>query len=486
MATIDSLDIRIAGSAKKANDAIDGLITNLNRLATALKIDTSGLEKIGKSLNFSGIDKAAKNTQSQAQKVSKSLSQITEQYKDLGKRFEFKGSIPSLKKQIDSYSNALEKAKLKMQELEASEKTEGKGYEDAVKNVLKYENILESLNKQLSRMSQTVPEIDLKITGLNEAEQKISSVSEKLRTVSLPQSAFNYNADAMKAVFGEMSEGIKNWEQATEKYGAQAGEVLNETFSKAANQADNFSEKIKKAKDGTEKAGESTKKAKKETDSLDDAFRKISASSNSFSNSLGSLGKNLNKTLSNIKSVTRSILSAVGIMGGLYGVIRGLQKSIDISSQLTEVQNVVDVTFGNMAYKVEEFAETSIEKFGMSELTLKQISSRFQAMGTAMGFPIDRMSDMSVELTKLAADMSSFYNVSQEDVSKSLESIFTGTTRPMRQYGIDLTQATLQEWALKMGLMQTYSPCRRQKKPCSAISMYLQIQARRKEILREL
>lgn len=68
MATIDRLDIQIEGSAQKANVAINDLIKNLDRLANSLKIDTSGLEKIGKSLNLSGIDKAAKNMQSQTQK----------------------------------------------------------------------------------------------------------------------------------------------------------------------------------------------------------------------------------------------------------------------------------------------------------------------------------------------------------------------------------------------------------------------------------
>ena len=129
-----------------------------------------------------------------------------------------------------------------------------------------------------------------------------------------------------------------------------------------------------------------------------------------------------------------------------------IKKSIDISSDLTEVQNVVDVTFGNMKSKVEEMSKTSIQDFGMSELTVKQISSRFQAMGVAMGYSQSKMSDMSISLTQLAADMASFYNVEQADVAQDLESIFTGQTRPLRTYGLDLTQATLQEWAMKQGI----------------------------------
>lgn len=175
------------------------------------------------------------------------------------------------------------------------------------------------------------------------------------------------------------------------------------------------------------------------------------------------------------------LTSAIGkFYAKWFLVIRAIQKLgsfVDLSSQLTEVQNVVDTTFGDMTSKVDDFVDISIEKFGMSELTAKQIASRFQAMGTAVGISASQvasgssvinsalesqedtlysttnsMADMSLNLTKLAADMASFYDVDQEDVAKSLESVFTGTTAPLRQYGLDITQATLKEWAMKQGI----------------------------------
>lgn len=157
-----------------------------------------------------------------------------------------------------------------------------------------------------------------------------------------------------------------------------------------------------------------------------------------------------------IKSSSNGIAAAIGKVYATYWLLfRAMgtfRKAMDISSDLTEVQNVVDVTFGNMKKKIEDFASVSLSQYGMSALTAKGIASRYQAMGVAMGFSQKQMSGMSVELTKLAADMASFYNVEQKDVAKSLESIFTGQTRPMRTYGLDLTQATLKEWALNNGL----------------------------------
>lgn len=151
-----------------------------------------------------------------------------------------------------------------------------------------------------------------------------------------------------------------------------------------------------------------------------------------------------------------SLASAIGKVYATYWTLfrafRLLRDAIDISSSLTEVENVVRQTFGQYESLINNFAKTSIEKFGMSELSAKQFASRFQAMGTALDIPQGKMADMSIRLTELAGDMASFYDVSQEDIAKSLQSVFSGTTAPMRRYGIDLTQATLKEWALKQGL----------------------------------
>lgn len=148
------------------------------------------------------------------------------------------------------------------------------------------------------------------------------------------------------------------------------------------------------------------------------------------------------------KSLFRRIMPFIGI----WQMFSFAKQAVEISSDLTEVQNVVDVTFGDFKQKIEDLASVSIPELGMSELTTKQIASRFQAMGTAMGIAQGNMADMSVELTRLTGDMASFYNVEQKAVGEDLEAIFTGQTKPLRQYGLDLTEATLQEWALKNGI----------------------------------
>lgn len=175
------------------------------------------------------------------------------------------------------------------------------------------------------------------------------------------------------------------------------------------------------------------------------AAKSITSSFSGFSSGASAVAKksfSLASAIGKVYATYWSLFRAVGL----------LRDAIDISSSLTEVENVVRQTFGQYESLINNFAKTSIEKFGMSELSAKQFASRFQAMGTALDIPQGQMAKMSIRLTELAGDMASFYDVSQEDIAKSLQSVFSGTTAPMRRYGIDLTQATLKEWALKQGL----------------------------------
>lgn len=189
------------------------------------------------------------------------------------------------------------------------------------------------------------------------------------------------------------------------------------------------------------------------------ALAKLSRTGGAAGTAAKSITSSFSGFSSGASAVTKKSFSLASAIGKVYAtywaLFRGfrlLGDAIDISSSLTEVENVVRQTFGQYESLINNFAKTSIEKFGMSELSAKQFASRFQAMGTALDIPQGQMAKMSIRLTELAGDMASFYDVSQEDIAKSLQSVFSGTTAPMRRYGIDLTQATLKEWALKQGL----------------------------------
>lgn len=258
-----------------------------------------------------------------------------------------------------------------------------------------------------------------------------NTVSEATKNIGLLTLRLKYFADGIKGLSfdGIDLAGLTNLTAAISKMGSaaagraastnieQLGKALKNmltTLSTAPTVSNNIIQ-MTNALAGLAAAGG---KAGVAANSLVSGFRSLPTTTSKAKNSFGGLASAIGKFYATYWMIIRSI--------GLF------KKAIDISSDLTEVQNVVDVTFGDLANKVDELASHSIQDYGMSELTVKQVSSRFQAMGTSMGFAQDKMADMSIELTKLTADMASFYNESQGDVAKRLQSVFTGETEPLK------------------------------------------------------
>ena len=193
---------------------------------------------------------------------------------------------------------------------------------------------------------------------------------------------------------------------------------------------------------------------------------------------LSQMGKNSKVADNGMKNLLATMIKFKMIVTGLMALLRGLWSafsgSVQIASDLAEVQNRVDTVFGTVAEQVNKNAKNAISDLGMSELTYKQTASTFQAMIQSMGVTdgavaastkkleslgntyagtASKATDMSLVLTNLAGDMASFYDVDQQTMAQALASgVLTGQTRVLRQYGIDLTQATVQEWAMKQGL----------------------------------
>ena len=127
-----------------------------------------------------------------------------------------------------------------------------------------------------------------------------------------------------------------------------------------------------------------------------------------------------------------------------------------MASDLEEVQNVVDVSFGSMADEVEAFANAAVRSYGISALTAKRMASTFMAMSNGMGIAQEAGKNMSLQLTALAGDMASFYNVGQDIAQTALTSIFTGETESLKKFGIVLTETNLEAFALSQGIKKSY------------------------------
>lgn len=166
--------------------------------------------------------------------------------------------------------------------------------------------------------------------------------------------------------------------------------------------------------------------------------------------------KNLTGQLGGLKSVVGKLGSVIASAFAVRAVVNFGKECIELGSNIAEVQNVVDVAFGDMSYKVEAFADTAIEQFGMSALAAKKTASTYMAMAKGMGLEEGAASDMAITLAGLTGDVASFYNISQELADTKLKSVFTGETETLKDLGVVMTQANLEAFALAQGISKDY------------------------------
>lgn len=134
-----------------------------------------------------------------------------------------------------------------------------------------------------------------------------------------------------------------------------------------------------------------------------------------------------------------------------------VSECIDLGSELTEIQNVVDTVFGSSANDVSEWSSTVINTLGMTESTAKQFTSTFGSILSLSGVSGNQLTEMSENLTSLTSSLASFYNYDYDEMFSKIKSGLTGETEPLKALGINLSEATLKEYLLSKGIETSYS-----------------------------
>lgn len=449
MADIDELQIKIKADSAKASDSIDKLASSLDSLGKSLSFDTSKLSNIASGIR--SMSDAATGFKGAKSKEITSLATALNKFSNIdtssfyGVSAAMKNLAAGMKdtKTIDT-SGILNTAA-------ALSKMGGTLATVGTSNLVKIKDDLAYFVKGMN----SVGSLNFDTTGLTNLIGSISRLGGKISTqatANLPQiSAQLQNFVRQMNKIGELKFDMTNMSSLVTSI-SRLGSVAS---GRAVNNIPLLADNLKYLFETLSKAPNVSANIIRMTEALAN-LAKTGASSGRAATSLGKSLNIFSGSATKAKSSSFSLAAAFGKLYASYWLLfRAFSKikdAIDISSSLTEVENVVRTTFGNYEKLIQDFSKTSIQDFGMSELTAKQVASRFQAMGTAMGFSQGKMADMSLQLTKLTADMASFYDMEQSDVARNLQAVFTGETEPLRKYGLDLTQATLKEWAMKQGL----------------------------------
>lgn len=184
--------------------------------------------------------------------------------------------------------------------------------------------------------------------------------------------------------------------------------------------------------------------------------------SNPFNKGIKTAGNTIQK--SGIESSLKNIGKAAIAAFSVKAVVDFTKSCLELGSNLAEVQNVVDVTFGNLNGEVDKFAQNAIDQFGLGQTVTKKYVGTFGAMAKAFDFSNQAALEMSKTLTGLVGDVASFYNLSADEAYTKLKSVFTGETETLKDLGVVMTQNALDQYALANGYGKTTSAMTEQEK----------------------
>jgi hypothetical protein len=168
-----------------------------------------------------------------------------------------------------------------------------------------------------------------------------------------------------------------------------------------------------------------------------------------------------------LMKATRMAGIGFGALGGVaVGAAMALKPMIDKAADVEESLSKNNVVFGDSAKAVEQFAQRSLQAFGVTRREALEATGVIGTLGSAMGMAEADSAKMATTLVGLAGDMSSFNNASVEETLTAIQAGLRGENEPLRRFGVLLDAVTLKNKALEKGIIKnTKEALTPQRKP---------------------
>lgn len=394
---LDSLEVKITGTATKAINSVDKLINQLTRLSTSLATVNgsslsglaSGVSQLGsamQNMNAGTADftRLAKNITKIGSVDSVALTNTATSLQAVAKAVASISAIPQNATQVTEFAKSLGKLG-------------SKSIENAVVNIPKLGNALNGLMTTLSR----APTISQNVIQMTNALANLASQGSKVGTSSnsLQKSLYGVSTSTRTATRSSW-----NLASAIGKFYATYFMVIR----------------------GSKKLIEAIKST---TDYIE-AF-------NYQAVAFGKIGSEWDKDYEkygydNATAYAESFQSRVN---DTLGKLSGLK--VNVQGGLLE--------------------ESGAKNLGLNIQEITQYASQLASVTNSLGQTGEATTAITKSMTMLAGDISSLFNVDYSTVAQNLQSGLIGQSRALYKYGIDITNATLATYAYNLGISKSVS-----------------------------
>lgn len=394
---LDSLEVKITGTATKAINSVDKLINQLTRLSTSLATVNgsslnslaSGVSQLGsamQNMNAGTADftRLAKNITKIGSVDSAALANTAISLEAVTKTVAGISAIPQNATQVTEFAKSLGKLG-------------GKSIENATANIPKLGNALNGLMTTLSRAHN----VSSNVIAMTNALANLASQGSKVGTSSnsLQKSLYGVSTSARTATKSSWS-----LASAIGKFYATYFMVIR----------------------GSKKLIEAIKST---TDYIE-AF-------NYQAVAFGKIGSEWDKDYEKYgyDNATAYAESFQNRVNDTLGKLSGLK--VNVQGGLLE--------------------ESGAKNLGLNIQEITQYASQLASVTNSLGQTGEATTAITKSMTMLAGDISSLFNVDYSTVAQNLQSGLIGQSRALYKYGIDITNATLATYAYNLGISKSVS-----------------------------
>ena len=179
-------------------------------------------------------------------------------------------------------------------------------------------------------------------------------------------------------------------------------------------------------------------------------FKKVSSGLKLFNDEAEEGSKKAKKFGSSLSGLQKTAIAGGALIAG-KALFDFSKEAVNAATSADEAAAAFGTTFGTAAQRATEFLEDFANKAGLTVGEAQQLTATLGAVAQGIGFTQEESADLSIELTKIAADVASFSNITAgaEPVLQAFRSALVGEREALKTYGIAITEAEVQTKAFE-------------------------------------
>ena len=273
----------------------------------------------------------------------------------------------------------------------------------------------------------------INFSGFASQMQALGSAMSGLNSIAKP-SGLTSSINALKKI-PEITNTLNP--KAIDEFGDRVGKLATKLAPLAA--------QIEKVGAGFSKLPAQVSKTVTATNKMEQATEKATRANKEHDKSLNTKSINLMSAIQNLQEYVQAI----------NFVADGIGNVMNDAMQWDGIQFRFGRAFGEDAEEVLAYSEKISDKLGINQQQFMQYSSMYGSLLSGFGMAQEQVTTISVGLAELSYDIWAAYNdryASLEEASEAVRSAITGEIEPIRNAGIALTEASMQEYLDSLGM----------------------------------